>query len=533
MQLLAAQLLHPSSGQGALRRHSHATSAAAAAGGLHFGHGQQPNQPACGNLANEVASTVAWKRPSSPLDGAASSLARQGSFALMRPGSGGHSGVNDRSRDIQRDRKTDAQAGQPLAASAPNLALAEGQRPLHFCSPKLQKRASRFPWHPEAAFGSQADLEEAIRLNPGVPTSWRNRSLARLAAGDWDGALADVAEVQRLGDMTERDWRTSAEAKLGNLDYKGTIADCDRAIKHDPWRGASWRFRGRAKLQICEYTEAERDLSQALRMDALCTEDWAHRAHARLRLGDASAAFLDCNEAIRQNPNLADAWCFRAEARLRRGDLEGCVKDSSKCIRLNKKCGDVWGHRATAKLQIGDYDGAIADSTEALRLNPTTVTLLVNRSEAKHAKGDLTGCLADCEEAVRIDDINRAAKAARGRMPAKTRDAVAETQEAVAMKKARSKAFYLHGKSKLEKGHYADSINDETEALRIDPYFTDAKRVRDVALDSQRIIKVWTVPMIQQLGENQPSGMEATSQPPPSGSVSGHLRDSTVLALGI
>jgi len=513
----------PGSPAGAALGHQRSSSAA---GGSRVGHGQLQHQLVGGNIAHSSSGpTLTLQQPSSPLDGAASSLARQGSFAFMRPAPGGHSGASDRPRDFQHGRTNDA------VASTQNRALAEGEKHIHFTNPKLQKRAGAFPWHPETALGSKEELEEAIRLNPGVPISWRNRSLARLAASDWDGALADVAEVRRLGDMTERDWRTSAEAKLGKLDYKGTIADCDTAIKLDPWRGPSWRFRGRAKLQILEYSEAERDLSKALRMDPSCCLDWVHRAHARLRIGDANGAFIDCNEAIRLNPNLADAWCFRAEARLRRGDLEGCVKDSSKCIRLNKNCGDVWGHRATAKLQMADYDGAIDDSTEALRLNPTMVTLLVNRSEAKHAKGDLAGCLADCEEAVRLDDINRAAKA-KG-MSTNTRDTMAQTQEALAMNKARSRAFYFHGKSKLEKGRYADSIEDETEALKIDPHYTEAQRVRDIAIDSQRIIKVWKIPMIQQLGENKPSGMEVTEQPPSSGPVGRHPLSSAMLALGV
>jgi tetratricopeptide (TPR) repeat protein len=140
--------------------------------------------------------------------------------------------------------------------------------------------------------GAVEDCTRALALDPRHGPAFAARAAARIAAGDFEGALADTR--QTLFPLH----RVRGLARLGLGDADGALADFDREV--DESRGRSgWVERGIARFVRGDVREALADFLTATPRERPDLLVWA----ARSRLGDRERADRELREAALPAPD--------------------------------------------------------------------------------------------------------------------------------------------------------------------------------------------------------------------------------------
>jgi tetratricopeptide (TPR) repeat protein len=194
---------------------------------------------------------------------------------------------------------------------------------------------------------AQADLDEAIRLNPQMPKAFDARGRLHHENGRPDQAIGDLNEAVRLDP---------------NSAY----------IRHH--RGAAHSAKGQYDLAIA-------DFSEAIRLDPKLVNAYFNRAEIYRRVkGDLQRALQDLNETIERAPNHALAYdargqlygnSNRAVAYYQKGELDRVIADSSEAIQLDAKLVKAFIIRAFALEKSGSPGKALADYKKVLELEPS------------------------------------------------------------------------------------------------------------------------------------------------------------------
>ena len=74
-----------------------------------------------------------------------------------------------------------------------------------------------------------AELDESIRLDPKLATSWNARGYAWLRLRRYDRAIADFSEAIRLNPTYANAWHNRAVARKAQGDQAGSAADAQKA----------------------------------------------------------------------------------------------------------------------------------------------------------------------------------------------------------------------------------------------------------------------------------------------------------------
>lgn len=206
-------------------------------------------------------------------------------------------------------------------------------------------------------------IDALLERGPRTADAYLDRGVERWSRGDNRGALADLDEAVRLdpGNVPAHVARGNALSSIER--YPEALAAYDRALDIDPrstialsQRASTNSIRGRDDLALP-------DLDRALELDPDHEPARAVRAEVNLERGEDAAALADAEVVVRRQPTWARGFWFRGWARVRTGDLDG---------------------------GIADYDTAIAllESGEAFERAPRfLVPLLVRRSEAYFDRG--------------------------------------------------------------------------------------------------------------------------------------------------
>jgi hypothetical protein len=157
--------------------------------------------------------------------------------------------------------------------------------------------------------------------------------VARLAVGDWDGAIARFGDA--LSQTAERvpaldqgivySYRGLAYYYKG--DYNHTIADYDQAIQFQPDFALAYNNRGVAYTDKGDYDRAIADFDQAIQLKPDDAEAYYNRGNAYRAKGDYDRAIADFDQAIQLQPDLAAAYKNRGVAYVDKGHLDRAIAD--------------------------------------------------------------------------------------------------------------------------------------------------------------------------------------------------------------
>jgi tetratricopeptide (TPR) repeat protein len=336
------------------------------------------------------------------------------------------------------------------------------------------------------AEGAAADLSEAIRLNPDHVEAYHRRGVARSRLGDYAGAIADysqaIALMPRLDQLsTLHVDRGVARSRLG--DVEGALADYNEAIRLNPNYALAYNNWGHVLHQLGKRREAIACYDEAIRLDPRFGLAYTNRGVARSKTGDPEGAMADHNRAIELNPDLASAYINRGLLRRDQGDLEGAIADYTQAIRLDPNLANAHNNRAVARLRQGDYAGAMADYEQAIRLSPEDATLYYNRGNARSDKGDLEGAVADYDAAIRIDPQYAKAYCNRGNARSNLGDyqgALADYEASLRLKPDDATVYDNRGTVRGRLGDSDGALADFNQAIRLDPGLANAHLNRGV-----------------------------------------------------
>lgn len=191
------------------------------------------------------------------------------------------------------------------------------------------------------------------------------RSLARRALGDVDGALADLGAAHALGPRYA--W-VRPEAKP--VERAAALAPLERRLKSHPGDARAWAWRGHALLHGGREREALECLDRAAALAPRAAWVLALRGLALLRLGRPAEAEAALTASLRRDGRQPDARGWRGEARLALGRPAAAERDFSAAAKLDFRSAWARRGRALARAALGRVDEALADLRAALAIHP-------------------------------------------------------------------------------------------------------------------------------------------------------------------
>ncbi len=273
----------------------------------------------------------------------------------------------------------------------PNDAFAHAQRALA----RSERRYTDYD-------GAIADLDEAIRLQPGVALFWRHRGMIRAFKGDYDRALADLDESIRLDPAAADGYNKRAQVRSRKKDYDGTLADSEEAIRREPRNGDHYGQRANVWFARGQFAKAWADLDKAVQLNPDVGWFYYMRGSRHEQFGELLQAVADLNQAIALEPNVGTWYMERAHVHLLRADYRAALEDSDRALKLDPTNSLYYLRKMEILTRREQWDEALAVATEGLRVCPDRKSdLYGNRATLLALKRDYKGALADLDSALR------------------------------------------------------------------------------------------------------------------------------------
>lgn len=257
-----------------------------------------------------------------------------------------------------------------------------------------------------------ADLNEAIKIQPGDPVAIRARGLVYADEGEYDRALADLDAALKLDPKHAPTYEAKALVLAKQEKYDEAVAALAKAREVEPKSVAPLVQQARVHAMQMNLQAAVDDLDQAHKMEPDNLAVLLLRASVYQELGEDAKAMADVEQILRLRPGLPTAMRFRAmlladakkldealavlreliekhpedeQARLQLAMLHAVAERPRKAIEiysaLLEKDADNWialRGRGDAYLSIGRHAEAIADFDRAMKLHPDDDGILNN-----------------------------------------------------------------------------------------------------------------------------------------------------------
>ena len=181
-----------------------------------------------------------------------------------------------------------------------------------------------------------ADLNAALRINPGLVAAYLARGVARRAKGQFQDALADFDRVLAINGQLVEAYNDRADVRLDMGDFEGALADLSRALVLNP------RFPG----------------------------TYYQLGYARIGQRDFGAAIMNFDKAIQLDSKMAGAYQGRGTAQMARGELKIAIADFDRALAINPKSAEAYENRGLAFLILGKTSKAETNFQRCLSLKP-------------------------------------------------------------------------------------------------------------------------------------------------------------------
>ena len=162
-------------------------------------------------------------------------------------------------------------------------------------------------WWNRQAVLAMGDLDQALRLSPGMVSALMTRGDLRLASNDEKGAAADFAAAEHAAS-----------------------GDAYQSVRV----GSAYLHRERYALAIAAFNRwIENNAKDDRLADVLNQRCWARASWGK----ELDLALKDCEDSLRRKPKSSDVLDSRGLVKLRLGDLDGAIADYGAAIALQPK----------------------------------------------------------------------------------------------------------------------------------------------------------------------------------------------------
>jgi tetratricopeptide (TPR) repeat protein len=217
---------------------------------------------------------------------------------------------------------------------------------------------------------ARLDLDEALRLRPGLGAAHVNRGLALLGERDNAGAVTELTTALQLGVTSTRVYFIRAEARARSGDRAGAVRDREEGLHRTPTDVESWVARGLARLPD-DPTGALADFEAALGLDPRSRSALQNKgAVLSERLGRTIEAVAALDRAVMLYPDYVPARVGRGVLLARLGRRAAAHRDAEESRRR-----DLSGETAyrIACIYALTAKGDPADRPRALRMLATAL----------------------------------------------------------------------------------------------------------------------------------------------------------------
>lgn len=191
--------------------------------------------------------------------------------------------------------------------------------------------------------GAIADYTDAIRLDPTNANAFVSRGMAHARRGEDDRVIADIEEALRLNPgLADPDhyrmFRARGQALVRKGQFDRAIDDHTTEIKLSPRYADGYLNRGAAYLAKGDADRAITDFTEAIRIEPFHPRSYIARGAVYLAKGDNERALADFDEAIRRLPNhrlTAPAYRGRGEVLERTQKLTEALAAFETAVALN------------------------------------------------------------------------------------------------------------------------------------------------------------------------------------------------------
>jgi tetratricopeptide (TPR) repeat protein len=231
--------------------------------------------------------------------------------------------------------------------------------------------------------GAIHQMDEAIRLQPGMASLYRTRATIHEAKRDLVAAIRDLDSVIGLGpsaggvDELAQDYVRRGYFRYRRVDYKGALQDYEAALALRVNYPEAHRLRAGVLLKLGRYDEAVRSFDECLRRGRATLEVLQGQAMAHVKLGNPAGVVDDYTLALSLSPD-GQVYAERGWAYLLSQAPRLALRDFEEAIRLDPGNANAYCGRGYARAKVGSWSEAVTDAEEALRLGPKSELLRWN-----------------------------------------------------------------------------------------------------------------------------------------------------------
>ncbi len=215
------------------------------------------------------------------------------------------------------------------------------------------RRGKTRSWNESSSFNSSPEDYGITVVDPLTARAYTNRGILLFKKGDLDDALADLDAAIRINPGLAGAYVARGAVRRAKSDIKAALADFDRAISIDRNLSQAYDQRANLFLDLGDITAALADIKRSLALDPR-----------------SDGAIAEFDRAIELNPKMAWAYQGRGTARMAKGDFEPAIVDFSRALELNSKIAVAYMNRGLALLLSGKDVEARKDFDQCLSLKP-------------------------------------------------------------------------------------------------------------------------------------------------------------------
>lgn len=252
---------------------------------------------------------------------------------------------------------------------------------------------------------SLADLNSAIKRNPGYGEAYSNRALIYAHQGKIREELADAEKALKLLPHDFRVLNNYAMTLFRKGDHDHAIAELTTALTISP-EPLIYANRAQALALKSDITAALSDVEKGLSIDPKEPRLYLARALAQTIGGDLSGAYGSYTQAIDLAPTNPEAYMNRGTLALQMRNFDGALRDLDYAIKLDPKDARAYYNRGLLFNELNKYDQAISDLSRAIDLDPNYVLAFDQRAKTYSSVKQFELALKDIDTAMSLDPSN-------------------------------------------------------------------------------------------------------------------------------
>ncbi|MFT4933442.1 MAG: tetratricopeptide (TPR) repeat protein [Pseudoalteromonas distincta] len=242
--------------------------------------------------------------------------------------------------------------------------------------------------------GAAEDLDIALAAGPD-DGGLALRAIARVNAGDPEGARSDLAAIQDPGSLSTLSalYATRAAALAEEDDRALIFAEAAVAAASDDEMATALVHRGEVKILTGDLGGAQVDFEKTVVLEPQNARAWGGLGRVLLDTDPAESSIY-YGRAAALAPGVAEFQAGAAEAAYRTGDYGTAGAAYDRLIKGLPDDYSLHAARAQVFMAQGRYKEGLASSTEAVRLAPDDEETLLGHVEALAVAGDSPAALA-------------------------------------------------------------------------------------------------------------------------------------------